>query len=96
MKTIADFKRTMVPGTFWESTHEYIGEHPTPPKDFGVRECVLANTVNFALLTEKANGEKVPSYSMWPAKKEFSVRQDGAVVIEKAGFVRLIYKQVEK
>ena len=66
IKTIADFKRAMIPGTFWECTHKYIGKNPSKPKSLGLRECVLNNSVDFGFKTEKgissARNEKALTY----------------------------------
>jgi hypothetical protein len=89
IKTIADFKRAMIPGTFWEATHQYIGEHPSEPKSLGVRECALNNSVDFGFKTD--NGI---SYSPWPKKGEFITEENGTVVvITKPGFCQLRYIQ---
>ena len=70
IKTIADFKRAMIPGTYWEATHQYLEGRP-PEKSLGVRECVLNNSVGFGL--RSASGEV--SHADWPKRTEFSVEK---------------------
>jgi hypothetical protein len=91
MKTIADFKRSMVVGTKWRAQHRYIGEHPSEISDLGVRECVLNNSVDFGFKTATGN----ISHSSWPRKGEFLYR-DGSVYITKKGFCELIYTKIEE
>jgi len=91
MKSIADFKRAMKPGTFWSCTHQYIGAHPSAPKELGTRECLVSNTVSFGFRTVSDS----VSFSNWPKKAEFSVEGD-TVVITKAGFCTLRYTQENK
>ncbi len=85
MKTLADFKRTMVPGTFWEATHKYRGKNPTKPKSLGRRECVHINTVGFGF--RSASG--ATSYCDWPRRKE--VAFEGDIVTIKNTFTQLVY-----
>jgi hypothetical protein len=90
IKTIADFKRAMTVGTFWEATHRFIGDNPSAPKSLGVRECGLNNTVNFGFKTDRGT----ISYCDWPKKAEFSTSDNGnTVVITKPGFCELRYTQ---
>ena len=90
IKTIADFKRAMQPGTFWKTTLEYIGKRFTAPtKSLGIRECVLNNSVDFGFKSLKS---KV-SHSTWPKKSEFSVVDD-TIIIRIKDFCELRYTQV--
>ena len=92
IKTIADFKRAMVPGTKWAATHAYIGKNPTPEKSLGTRECGLNNTVNFAFKTDRGT----LSYCSWPKKAEFSTENNGkTIVITQENFCRLTYTLVD-
>jgi len=93
IKSIADFKRTMVVGTFWEATHQFLEKYtPTKIKDLGIRKCVCSDTVKFGFFNEKVGGV---SYCDWPNKKSFSV-ENNVVIIQEDEFCKLTYKQVEK
>ena len=90
IKTIADFKRAMIPGTFWETTHKYIGEDQTARKSLGIRECVLNNTVGFGFTVDIMR----VAHSDWPKRTEFSTEDGGnVVIITKPGFAELRYIQ---
>ena len=86
MKTIADFKRAMIPGTKWHTTHRYINNNPTPPKDMGIRECGLNNSVDFGFINP-ASGQI--SHCSWPKKSEFSV--EGNTIVITNDFCELRY-----
>lgn len=90
IKTIADFKRAMVPGTFWEANHRYINNNPTQPKSLGIRECSLNNSVNFGFKTDHNS----TSHCSWPKRKEFSTLDDGNIVVITTDFCELQYRQV--
>ena len=92
-KTIADFKRAMSLGTFWECIHQYTDKEP---KSLGVRECLNNNTVGFGFRSENTelDGEVVISYCGWPKKNQFSINKSGSVVITHS-WVKLIYTQKE-
>ncbi len=93
IKTVADFKRAMVPGTTWECTHRYIGEHPSEPKSLGRRECVLANSVDFGF--ESANSPGEISHCQWPKRANMTTEDGGNVVIlTTPGFCELRYREV--
>lgn len=89
IKTIADFKRAMQPGTFWKTTHKYIGRNPSSSKSLGIRECVLNNSVDFGF---KSSTNYI-SHSAWPKKSEFSVNND-TIIIRKKDFCELQYTQI--
>jgi len=85
VKTIADFKRAMQPGSRWLGVHEYIGNHPSEPRSLGIRECVHSNTANFGFRTPKDS----ISYMDWPKKAEFAA--NGNTVTITNDFARLTY-----
>jgi len=90
IKTIADFKRAMVPGTCWEAIHRYIGDNPSEPKSLGIRECGLNNTVDFGFKTDRGT----ISHCQWPTKATFSTSDNGnTVIITQPGFCELRYTQ---
>jgi len=90
IKTIADFRRAMLPGTIWETTHQYIGQRLTEEKSLGTRECALNRSVGFGFKTKMG-----VSYCDWPKRAEFSTENNGrTIVITRKGFVRLKYTKV--
>lgn len=89
IRTIADFKRAMTIGTFWEASHQYIDNHPTPPKSLGIRECALNNSVDFGFKTDRGT----ISHCSWPKKKEFSTLDSGNTVVITNEFCELRYTQ---
>ena len=88
IKTVADFKRAMQPGTFWLCQHRYTNKNQTEPMNLGIRECKLSNTVGFASKT----GRGTLSRCDWPTKDQFSVCS-GTVVITRS-FCELRYTQI--
>jgi hypothetical protein len=89
IKTIADFKRAMVPGTFWEAQHRYTNNNPTPPKSLGIREVGKAQSNSFAFKTDRGT----LSWCDWPKKSEFSTSDNGNVVVITTDFCELRYIQ---
>lgn len=92
IKTIADFKRAMLPGTFWYATHRYTDNNPTPKKYLGLRECGLNNSVDFGFKTGKAPNGSI-SHCSWPKKSQFSTIDNGNTVVIKTSFCELTYTQ---
>lgn len=95
MKTVTDFKRLMVPGSKWQTTHEFLGARSTPPKDLGIRECGKVQSNAFALImpddSTKAEQAGRLSWCDWPKAKECTFTPD-SVTITKPDFCRLTYK----
>jgi hypothetical protein len=92
METIADFKRAMTIGSKWHTTHRYIGNNPTEPKDLGIRECAIVQSNSFALRNPESGK---PSFCDWPKRGEFSSNEN-SVTITKEGFCQLVYTKVKE
>jgi len=78
MKTIADFKRLMIPGSIWHGA--ILTNGVWDDSRLGTRECKLNNSVNFAFQS-KINIDKL-SYCNWPKKTEAVFLQDGSILID--------------
>jgi len=90
IKTIADFKRAMVIGSTWETTHKYTDNNPTLPKNMGIRECGKIQSNCFAFINPES-GQL--SYCNWPKKTEFSTRDNGNIVVITTSFCELTYRE---
>jgi len=89
MKTVADFKRAMLPGTTWQATHMYNDKGVVT--DLGERVCGLNNTVNFGfIIPEKENRI---SHCDWPKASECTF--DGDKVTINKGWVTLTYEKID-
>jgi len=87
IKTIADFKRSMVVGSTWETTHKYTTNNPIPPKSLGIRKVGKVQSNSFAFITDSGN----LSWCDWPKKSEFSVVDNGTTVVITKEFCELRY-----
>lgn len=94
MKTVADFKRLMTPGSIWNSTHEFIGEFPRPMTSKLNRKCECTDTVKFGLWQTRPDGTESVSHCDWPKASECTFEGD-KITITKDGSVRLTYTRVE-
>lgn len=90
--SIADFKRAMQVGSVWHTTHQFIGDHPSPVKDKGIRTCSVHQSNSFAF-KNPVTGEN--SWSDWPKKTEFSCENE-TVIITRDGFCQLKYTLVQE
>lgn len=86
-KSVADFKRAMVKGSIWHTTHQYLKPNASVT-DMGIRTCVISQSNSFAL---QAPDKDRPSWCDWPKASEFSSPASGVGVITKPNFVQLTY-----
>jgi len=75
MKTLADFKRAIQPGTKWEGFNHYY------KSSLGVREISKVQSNSFAFKTVRDNGEVVDSWADFPKAKDIAFNEDGTVDI---------------
>lgn len=74
MKTLADFKRAMKPGTRWKAFNHIYG------KTLGDRTCAKATTVCFGFFPEEENAGRI-SHCDWPKACDFAVNEKGQAEI---------------
>jgi hypothetical protein len=92
MKTLADFKRALQPGTKWEGYNHYY------KSSFGVREIASAMSTKFGFKHIRDDGTMTVSWCDYPKAGDISFKEDGTVNIYKQwqGERQLLlsYKQV--
>lgn len=87
MKTLADFKRRVVPGIIMHGTfhRKFLGRENNQciwgNEDLGEREVSVVQTNSFALKTIKKSGEITDSWCAFPKASQLRILDENTVVI---------------
>jgi hypothetical protein len=81
MKSVADFKRAMVPGSEWTFTADWW---PTPTK----RTCTVHQSNSFALTSVRNPDEH--SWGDWPKRDQVKFVDGGIEITHEYGWLRYI------